>query len=158
MDTEELQNEIDDLKKSLNEMSNKMSKIDEHEYRINTHKHNKIDLTQQIDPIPEPFVVLTDGATVPINSSLGTNFYLNAAGNRTILVPSNPVNGRKMIIRHYASGGARTLTLTTSAGGFRFGTSPASLSATSSGKSDYIGCKWNEIDGYWDVVAYAQGY
>lgn len=103
-------------------------------------------------------VTLTDGATPALNAALGSIFYLAAAGNRTIEVPSNPSVGQKIIIRHYASGGARTLSLNTSSGGFRFGSDIPFLSATASGKTDYIGCVWNEIDSFWDVVAVSKGY
>lgn len=101
---------------------------------------------------------LTDGATPALDASLGDVFTLAAGGNRTIAVPSNPTNGQKIVIRHLASGGARTLALNTGAGGFRFGSDITALTATSSGKTDYIGCIYSSIDGFWDVVAYSKGY
>lgn len=101
---------------------------------------------------------LADGATPALDASLGTIFTLAAAGNRTIAVPTNPTNGQKIVIRHLASGGARTLALNTGAGGFRFGTDITALTATSSGKTDYIGCIYSSIDSFWDVVAYVKGF
>ncbi len=103
-------------------------------------------------------VALTDGATPALDASLGTIFTLVAAGNRTIAVPSNATNGQKIIIRHLASGGAQTLALNTGAGGFRFGTDITALTATTSAKTDYIGCIYNGTDSFWDVVAYSKGY
>ena len=104
-------------------------------------------------------VALTDGATVALNAALGGVFTLTAAGNRTILAPTNAVDGQKIVIRHVASGGARTLTLTTgSAGAFRFGTDITAVTATNSGLTDYIGCVYNSTASRWDVVAYVKGY
>lgn len=107
--------------------------------------------------------VLTDGATPALNAALvpffATGvFTLSAAGNRTIAVPSNPTAGQKIIIQHLASGGARTLSLNSGAGGFRFGSDITSLTATASGKTDYIGCIYNAGASFWDVVAVSKGY
>lgn len=102
---------------------------------------------------------LTDGATVALDASLGNHFRLSAGGNRTILAPTNATSRQKIIIEHVASGGARTLSLTTgSAGAFRFGTDVTALTETTSGKTDYIGCIYNSDDSRWDVVAYVKGY
>lgn len=103
-------------------------------------------------------VTLTDGATPALDASLGNTFDLTAAGDRTIAVPTNPVNGQRILIRHRASGGSRTLSLNTGAGGFRFGTDVTGLTATTSGATDYIGAVYDSTDGFWDVIAYVKGY
>ena len=103
-------------------------------------------------------VTLTDGATPALDAALGSTFRLSAGGDRTIAVPSNPTNGQKIIIQHYANGGARTLALNTGAGGFRFGTDITGLTATTSGKTDYIGAIYNGTDSKWDVIAYTKGF
>ena len=103
-------------------------------------------------------VALVDGATPALDASLGNIFTLAATGDQTIAVPTNATNGQKIIIRHLASGGARTLALNTGAGGFRFGTDITALTATSSGKTDYIGCIYSSIDSFWDVVAVTKGF
>lgn len=103
-------------------------------------------------------VALTDGATVALDAALGGTFTLVALGNRTLLAPSNAVDGQKIVVRHTASGGTRTLTLTTGAAGFRFGADITALSVTSSGKTDYIGAIFHSTDNRWDVVAYVKGY
>ena len=112
--------------------------------------------------VDAPAVALVDGATVPLDAMAGNVFHLTAAGNRTILAPTNtPLgsNTRRMIIRHEASGGDRTLTLTTgSAGAFRFGSTVSALTATLNGKIDYIGCIYHGTAQRWDVVAYAKGF
>jgi hypothetical protein len=101
---------------------------------------------------------LADGATPALDASVGTVFRLAAAGDRTIAVPTNPTDGQKIVIEHFASGGARTLALNSGAGGFRFGTDVTALTQTVSGKTDYIGCIYNGTDSKWDVVAYSKGY
>jgi len=103
-------------------------------------------------------VTLTDGATPALDASLGSVFKLTAAGNRTIAVPSNATAGQKIVIRHTASGADRTLALNSGAGGFRFGTDITALTATTSGKTDYIGCVYNSDDSKWDVVGYVKGF
>jgi hypothetical protein len=102
---------------------------------------------------------LTDGASVALDASLGNVFTLSASGNRTISAPTNAVSGQRIIIAHTASGGARTLSLTTgSSGAFRFGTDITALTATGSGLTDYIGCVYNSGAARWDVVAVVKGY
>jgi hypothetical protein len=103
-------------------------------------------------------IALTDGATPALDASLGTIFRLSAGGDRTIAVPTNPTSGQKIVIQHYASGGARTLALNSGTGGFRFGTDITALTATASGKTDYIGAIYNATDNKWDVVAVSKGY
>lgn len=103
-------------------------------------------------------VTLTDGATPAIDASLGSVFHLAAAGDRTLGVPSNPTPGQKIVIQHLASGGGRTLSLNTGAGGFRFGSDIVSLSQTASGKTDYVGAIYNDTASFWDVVAVIKGF
>jgi len=103
-------------------------------------------------------VTLTDGATPALDASLGNVFYLDAAGDRTIAVPSNATAGQKIVIIHYANGGARTLALNTGANGFAFGSDITALTATASGKVDVIGCIWHATISKWMVVGTAKGY
>lgn len=103
-------------------------------------------------------VALTDGATPALDASLGNIFTLSAAGDRTIAVPTNPTNGQQIIIAHTASGGARTLSLNSGAGGFAFGSTITGLTLTSSGKIDYIGCIYNKTANLWHVIMYTKGF
>jgi len=103
-------------------------------------------------------VTLSDGATVALDAGAGETFLLTASGSRTLLAPSNPVSGKVIKIAHTASGADRTLTLTTGAGGFRFGSDITALSPTVSGKTDYIGAMYNTTDNRWDVISYSKGY
>jgi hypothetical protein len=101
---------------------------------------------------------LADTATPALDASLANVYTLTATGDRTIAVPSNPVSGQKIVIAHTASGGARTLSLNTGAGGFRFGSSITSIPQTASGKTDYTGAIYNGTDSFWDVIANVQGF
>jgi hypothetical protein len=110
------------------------------------------------NPAPAP-VALTDGATVALDSSAAKVFTLSAAGNRTISAPTNPVDGRGIIILHTASGADRTLSLTTgSSGAFAFGSDITALTATTSGKTDVIGCLYSAVLARWLVVSYVKGF
>lgn len=96
--------------------------------------------------------------TIIIDASEGDTFDITLTGNKTLGVPLNPTDGQKITFRLYASGGSRTVTLTTSAGGFRFGADITGLTAITSGKKDYIIVHYNELDNYWDVLGYRKGY
>ena len=101
---------------------------------------------------------LVDGSTPALDASLGNTFTLSTTTTPTIAVPTNPISGQCITIAFKASGGARTLALNTGAGGFRFGSDITALSITVSGKTDYVGCKYNAADSFWDVIAYTKGY
>lgn len=107
-----------------------------------------------------PPTTLTDGATVSLDASNGRVFNLTAVGNRTIAVPSGAtLDGQEIVIAHTASGGSRTLALTTgSTGAFAFGTTITALSATTSGLTDYITCVYSAAALRWRVVQYVKGF
>lgn len=104
-------------------------------------------------------VIITDAAVPILNASDGDVFRLVTVGNRALTVPLNPTVGKRILIQHVAGGGAnRTLSLATQHGGFRFGSTVTGLTATVSGKTDYIDCLYNDIAGYWDVLYVTKGY
>lgn len=102
--------------------------------------------------------VLTDGATPALDAALGSVFRLVAAGDRTIAIPTNPRDGQRILIQHKASGANRTLALNTGAGGFRFGSTITALTATLSGKTDYVEAVYNAADNFHDVIGYVKGF
>lgn len=74
-------------------------------------------------------------------------------GAITFLQPSGtPVDGQRLIIRIEDNGSARGITWTTSSGAFReVGVNlPTTTVAT---KVTYVGCIYNAIDVFWDVIA-----
>lgn len=103
-------------------------------------------------------VTLSYGGTVALNAALGTVFNLTATGNCTILAPTNPIDGEKIVIVFTASGGPWTLTLASGAGGFVFGTDIPALTSTAAGITDYIGCIYQLSTTSWNVVAYSRGF
>lgn len=98
--------------------------------------------------------------TFGANSGLTSIARLSATGNRTLTAPTgSPTDGQKVVVEHYASGGARTLSLTTgSSGAFAYGSDITSLTATVSGKTDLIGCIYNSTAQRWRVAAVVKGY
>lgn len=101
-------------------------------------------------------VALTDGATPALDASLGNHFTLTTTTNPTIAVPSNAAVGQRITIAITASGANRTASLNTGAGGFTFGSDITALTATVSGKTDYIAAQYNGSK--WDVTGYVKGY
>jgi hypothetical protein len=105
------------------------------------------------------WVTLTDGATPALDASAGDVFYLAAGGDRTIAVPTNsPASGKTkvIVIAHHAVSADRTVALNAGAGGFRLGA--WAITATVSGKTDYITALWNAVDSFYDVTGIAKGY
>jgi len=103
-------------------------------------------------------VAIKDEATVQLNAASGYIFTLDATGDRTIAAPTNARDGQRMVVRHRASGGARTLSLASGTGGFSFGTDITALTATGSGLVDYITCAYDVTSQRWHVVGYVKGY
>jgi hypothetical protein len=105
-----------------------------------------------------PPVTLTDAATIATDASLGNHFRVSMGGNRTLGVPTNPTDGQRCLWEVTASGANRTLTLSTSTGGFIFGTDITALTATTSAKADFIGAIYNSTANRWRVVSYIKGF
>lgn len=62
-------------------------------------------------PADDPWVTLTDGATVNVDASLGHNFKWTIGGNRTLANPTNLANGQALNIRITQDGtGSRLIT------------------------------------------------
>jgi hypothetical protein len=82
-------------------------------------------------------VALTDAATILVDASLGNHFTVTLAGNRTLGVPSNPVDGQKITFEVAQDAtGSRTLAFASSAGGYSFGAvSAPTVTATASAVS-----------------------
>lgn len=107
---------------------------------------------------PSQVIALTDAATIATDASRGSHFKVTMAGDRTLGVPTIPTDGQRAVWEVVASGGARTLTLAGGAGGFVFGSDITALTATVSGKTDFIGAMYSATANAWRVVAYVKGY
>lgn len=73
---------------------------------------NKVDNTQRF-PLGG-HVQITYAATVAPNATLGNSFYVTATGGVTINPPTGGVDGQRILIEVYASGVARTLSISSS--------------------------------------------
>ena len=106
--------------------------------------------------------VLTDGATITIDASLGNNFLVTLGGNRTLGTPINAKPRQKiMLIVSQDATGSRTLAYSPA---FRFGTDVTSPTlSTAAGTNDYLGIVYNPRGSAarqlsFDVVAVSKGY
>lgn len=99
----------------------------------------------------------TSTTTITPTSDTCDQYNVTALGvAANIAVPSGTaVNGQKLTLRIKDDNTARSLTWTTTAGGYRvIGTTlPSTTVAT---KTLYVGCIYNLTDGFWDVVSVAQ--
>lgn len=102
--------------------------------------------------------VLTDAATIVVDASRGKVGQVTLAGNRTMGVPSNPVDEKKLIFRIKQDGtGGRTVTWTTGAGGY-LGTLDLPLTEIVLGRAgansyDYAGFIYNLALNRWVLMA-----
>lgn len=107
----------------------------------------------------DTIVALSDGAGSVIDCSTGNIFTMTATADRTLGTTTNCVDGQKFIIAFTASGADRTLTLPTSTSGdFAYGTDVTALTATTSGKTDFVGCIYSTTANRARVVATSKGY
>jgi len=101
-------------------------------------------------PIP-PVVALTDAATILVDASLGTYFTVQLGGSRTMDAPSNPVNAQyiEFQVQQPSSAGPDTVTWTSGAGGYSFGSGSAPTLSTANSAVDCIGFRYSSVVGKW---------
>jgi len=102
-------------------------------------------------------VTLTDGPTISIDGSAGSQYNVVIAGNRTLLNPTNPIDGKKIIIKVTQDGvGGRTLTLDTA---YKLGTDISALNLSNTpNATDYIGFVYDIALGKWCLLALMRGF
>lgn len=105
-------------------------------------------------------VALTDGATISVDAALGNHFRVTLGGNRTMGVPSNPVNGQKIMFEIIQDGtGSRTITFSGGAGGYSYGTDITGVTlTTTANKRDFVGAVYNSTANTWYIIAFIKGY
>lgn len=113
--------------------------------------------TEAVAAKQETVQALTSSATITIDASLGDYFTLVAAHTFTLANPTNPTNGKRIMLRVKQDGtGSRVMTLGTA---FRLGTDIlAVVLSTAIDKVDYLGFVYDSTDAKWDVVAFVKGY
>jgi hypothetical protein len=105
-----------------------------------------------------PAVVnLTDATTVAVDASLGNDFRVTIAGNRTMGTPANPSNGQQIIFQvTQGSGGSFTLNW---ASGYEFSAAmPQPTLSTTAGQTDLLGFIYNAAKGTWLFTAFVNGF
>ena len=105
-----------------------------------------------------PAVVgLTDAATIAVNASLGNDFRVTIAGNRTMGNPTNPSDGQQIIFQvTQGSGGSFTLTWGSS---YEFSTGlPQPTLSTAAGQTDLLGFVYNAAKSTWLLAAFVNGF
>lgn len=103
-------------------------------------------------------VSLTDGATIATDAALGTHFRVAMSGDRTFSVPTNAVDGQRILYELTASSADRTPTFTTGSNGFAFGTDITSVGVIASGTTCYVGFIYNSAAARWRCLAVAKGF
>jgi hypothetical protein len=105
-----------------------------------------------------PAVVnLTDAPTIAVNASLGNDFRVTIAGNRTMGTPTNPANGQQIIFQvTQGSGAPFTLSWGT---GYEFSADlPQPTLSTTAGQTDLVGFIYNAAMGTWLLAAFLNGF
>jgi len=102
-------------------------------------------------------VVLADAATIAVDASLGNDFRVTIAGNRTMGNPSVPVDGQKIVFQiTQGTGGPFTITWGSSYE-FSAGLAQPTLSTTA-GLTDLLGFIYNAAKTKWLLVASVTGF
>lgn len=109
---------------------------------------------------PAAWFDLTYVATVTPSMLDGRRFRLVMTGDVAFNGPTSPVDGDEVIFELTASGADRTATFNTGAGHFAFGSDidSGSITATTSGTTDFVGAIYRSSADRWRVISYAKGY
>lgn len=113
--------------------------------------------TVQQGAVAPAVVVLADAATISLDASLGNDFRITIAGNRTVATPANPADGQKITFQvTQGAGGPFTLSWST---GFEFADGlPQPTLSTTPGQTDLLGFIYNASKGKWLFAAYVSGF
>jgi hypothetical protein len=115
------------------------------------------DTTVESAAVAPTVVHLTDAATIAVDASLGNDFRVTMAGNRTMDTPANPENGQQIIFQvTQGSGGPFTLTWDS---GYEFSTDLQQPALSSgAGQTDLLGFIYNGSKGTWLLAAFVIGF
>jgi hypothetical protein len=102
-------------------------------------------------------VSIASSSTITPTANTADTYLVTAlATDATIAAPSGtPVDGQKLIIRIKDDGVARSLTWTVTSGAYR-AVSTTLPTTTIVSKNLYIGCVYNSLDNFWDIIATVQ--
>jgi hypothetical protein len=102
-------------------------------------------------------VHLTDAATIAVDASLGNDFRVTIAGNRTMGTPANPANGQQILFQISQGSGAPYTVTWASGYEFSAGLPQPTLSGTA-GQTDLLGFVYNATTGTWLLTAFLNGF
>ena len=105
-----------------------------------------------------PAVVgLTDAATIAVDASLGNDFRVTIAGNRTMGNPANPTDGQQIIFQiTQGTAGSAAIAWGSS---YEFSTGlPQPTLSTTAGQTDLLGFVYNARKGTWLLAAFVNGF
>jgi len=105
-----------------------------------------------------PSVVnLADAPTIAVDASLGNDFRVTIAGNRTMSTPSNPTDGQKIALQvTQGAGGSHTIAWES---GYEFSAGlPQPALSTAAGQTDLLGFIYNAQIGKWLLAAFVGGF
>ena len=102
-------------------------------------------------------VNLTDAATIAVDASIGNDFRVTIAGNRTMGNPANPADGQQIIFQvTQGSGGSFTMSWASS---YEFSADlPQPSLSTTAGQTDLFGFIYNAAKGTWLLAAFVNGF
>jgi hypothetical protein len=102
-------------------------------------------------------VTLADASVIALDASLGNDFRVTIAGNRTMGNPGNPIDGQKIVIQvTQGSGGSFTLAW---GGNYEFSTGlPQATLSTTAGDTDLLCFIYNATKGKWLLAAFVAGF
>jgi len=115
------------------------------------------DTTVESGAVAPAVVVLADAATIAVDASLGNDFRVTIAGNRTVGTPANPADGQKITFQVTQGAGAPFSLSWSSGYEFSAGLPQPTLS-TAAGQTDLLGFIYNANKGKWLLVAFVSGF
>jgi hypothetical protein len=102
-------------------------------------------------------VALTDAPTIAVDASLGNDFRVDIASNRTMGNPANPADGQKAVFQ-ITQGAAGSNTITW-ASAYEFASAlPQPTLSTAAGQTDLLAFIYNAAIGKWLLVAFVNGF
>ena len=105
-----------------------------------------------------PAVVgLTDAATIAVDASLGNDFRVTIAGNRTMGTPANPTDGQKITFQITQGAAGSAAIAWGSSYEFSAGLPQPTLSTTA-GQTDLLGFIYNAAKGKWLLATFVNGF
>jgi Domain of unknown function (DUF4082) len=115
------------------------------------------DTTVEPGAVAPAVVALADAATIAVDASLGNDFRVTIAGNRTMSTPANPADGQKVTFQvTQGTGGPFTLSW---GSGYEFSTGlPQPALSTTAGQTDLLGFIYNAAKSNWLLVAFVAGF